>query len=74
MTVSLIFVAGRIEKLLKSRGGGPPPHGTLPVLDRVPPCGVGLELALRSVLHGTVWCQISGTRSGSWWPPPTVMI
>ena len=58
MTVSLIFVAGRIEKLLKSRGGGPPPHGTLPVLDRVPPCGVGLELALRSVLHGTR----SGTR------------
>ena len=48
MTVSLIFVAGRIEKLLKSRGGGAPPHGTLPVLDRVPPCGVGLELALRS--------------------------
>ena len=57
MTVSLIFVAGRIEKLVKSRGGGGP-HGTLPVLDRVPPCGVGLELALRSVLHGTR----SGTR------------
>ena len=45
MTVSLIFVAGRIEKLLKSRGGGGPPPW---YSDRVPPCGVGLELALRS--------------------------
>ena len=44
MTVSLIFVAGRIEKLFKSRGGGGAPHGILPVLDRVPPCGLDWSL------------------------------
>ena len=71
MTVSLIFVAGRTEKLLKSRGGGAPWYSAGTRSGTALRGWIGACFAISSSWY-QVWYQISGTRSGSWWPPPAV--